>query len=760
MNRLTLRRRVTLALISALLATALPISTPVSADGGAPTALTPARFMDTRFDGTTIDDRYVGWDKLLPGMTHPLQIAGRGDVPTDATAAFLNVTAVDPEADGYLTIFPCGADVPNASNVNYLAGQTIPNAAFVKLSGDGDVCIATHAITHVVIDVTGFVSPQNTPVAVEPARLADTRSDGSTVDGAGQRTGIVTPASPLVVPVAGRAGVPGTTSAAFLNVAAVDPTNAGYLTVYPCGGDAPNASNVNYFAGQTRAGAAFTKLDGQGRACIATLVPTHVVVDVAGHVPAGDAPVGFAPERMLDTRVDGATIDGDHRATGRVAGGDSYRLPVAGRGSVPATAGAVIANVTAVDPSADGFLTAYPCDADAPNASNVNYRAGITTANSAFVRVSLDGDGALCIRTRVDTDIVVDVAAYVELPGSEDGSPLNENAQPVPQQIEGIDAAVDVAVGTDFACAALESGKAQCWGEGFYGSLGNDSQDPAPGNAPAEVAGLEGVTSIDAGDRAACAIDAGDVYCWGEWDGIWGYKYGSAAPVQVTDLTGPLDVQVGGSHACALMNDGTVRCWGDNYFSAVNPQVSSNRVFDDPVGVPGISNATAISVSALSTCALLNTGAVKCWGAYDGMVNVAPAGSTSAIGPNSAGHCLLQPDGESGCWRADREDTEWTDAPAVPLSTSFAEGHSVVTGGSAHVCGLAGSGDVRCAGDNFDGATGHPTALWVERPHQVSNLSDVTTIDGEWISYCALTAGGDVSCWGADYYVLGNLPDS
>lgn len=722
-----------------------------AAAGGAPTSLTPARFLDTRPDGETLDGQDAGWGPIEPGVPYWLQIGGRGDVPTDAAAVFVNLTAVGPAADGHLTAYPCDGDVPLASNVNYGAGRTTPNAALVKLSDDGAICIASHARTDAVVDVTGFVTPTDTPIAVEPARLADTRPGGSTVDDDGARTGLVQPGTPLVVEIGGRAGVPDATSAAFLNVTAVGPLAAGHLTVYPCGGAVPNASNVNYLAGGTVAGAAFTKLDADGRACVATHAATHVVVDVAGHVPEGDGPTGFAPERILDTRADGETIDGDHVATGRVGAGDVYVLPVAGRGSVPIGAATVIANLTAVGPGADGHLTAYPCDAAVPNASNVNYVAGVTAANSALVRLSVDGDGAVCIRTHADVDLVVDVSAYVE------GFGLNEDAQPEPQLIAGVSGAVDVAVGTDFACAALASGEARCWGEGFNGSLGNGSQDPATGEDPATVIGLSEITAIDAGRRAACAVSGGSVHCWGDWPGAGALAYDSDVPVEVPGLADPVDVRVGGEHACALMAGGTVRCWGDNFFQALNgstvPELS-----DAPVTVPGVLDAIAISVSALSTCALLSDGAVECWGAYEGRSAVSPSGSTAVIGSNYAGHCLLRADMVSGCWRADRDDTGWDDAPDVVIPRSRAGSTELLAAGSLHACLLTFGGHVECVGDNVDGSAGHPTALWVDEPHRIGGLADVAGLDGDFLAYCAVDGDGAVHCWGQDYFVLGNLP--
>ena len=82
-------------------------------------------------------------------------VAGRGGVPADADAVFLNVTAVAPLAAGFLTVFPCGEELPNASNVNYGPGDVVPNAVLAKVGDDGKVCVFSLAATDLVVDANG-----------------------------------------------------------------------------------------------------------------------------------------------------------------------------------------------------------------------------------------------------------------------------------------------------------------------------------------------------------------------------------------------------------------------------------------------------------------------------------------------------------------------------------------------------------------------------------------------------------------------------
>ena len=84
--------------------------------------LTPARLLDTRATGDTVDDLFEKIGRPAAGSVTRVRIAGRGGVPVDASAAIVNLTLVAPSAAGYATIYPCTPEPPNASNVNYAAG--------------------------------------------------------------------------------------------------------------------------------------------------------------------------------------------------------------------------------------------------------------------------------------------------------------------------------------------------------------------------------------------------------------------------------------------------------------------------------------------------------------------------------------------------------------------------------------------------------------------------------------------------------------
>ncbi len=114
--------------------------------------LEPVRVLDTRNAVGIAGKTLVGASSITA-----LALAGRGGVPaTGAEAVTLNITVDQPQGGGFVTVFPCGQDVPTASNLNFSRGQTIANLVNVKLAANGTVCIFTSASAHVLADVAGY----------------------------------------------------------------------------------------------------------------------------------------------------------------------------------------------------------------------------------------------------------------------------------------------------------------------------------------------------------------------------------------------------------------------------------------------------------------------------------------------------------------------------------------------------------------------------------------------------------------------------
>jgi hypothetical protein len=405
-----------IVLVATVVASRAPGSV-VAAGTGYVALASPARVLDTRLDGTTVDSVYDRGGLRAPGSTLPLIIAGRAGVPADAVSVVLNVTVTQPTGDGFITVYPCGAPQPTASNLNYVAGQTVPNMVIAKIGADGSVCLFSGSPTHLIVDVAGYFPGTDalTPLA-SPARLLDTRVNGTTIDQINQAEGIRPAGSTTTVQVTNRAAVPVGAASVVLNVTVDAPETAGYITVYPCDAPVPTASNLNYVAGQTVPNAVITKLSPDGTVCLYTSATTHLVADIAGYFANATVfePLA-APARLLDSRPDGITIDTVYEKTGIRPGNSTMQLKVSDRALIPAGASAVVLNVTVDQPVASGFVTVYPTGAGArPNASNLNYTAGQTVPNAVIAR--LGAGGTVCLFNTGSTHLIVDVAGYLTGP--------------------------------------------------------------------------------------------------------------------------------------------------------------------------------------------------------------------------------------------------------------------------------------------------------------------------------------------------------
>jgi hypothetical protein len=319
------------------------------------------------------------------------------------TALSLNVTITGPDRAGFLTVWPCDQPRPDASNLNFVAGQTRANLVVAKLAGDGTVCLWADA-THMIADVTGLYDfAFGTPAqGITPARLLDTRN------AIGIPTTTIVPTNGVVtLQVAGRQGIPVDAVAATLNITGVEAGAAGFLTVWPCDQPMPDASNLNYVQGSTVPNLVTVALSATGAACIFTSAPIHLLADAGGWFgdSATSGLVELDPSRSLDTR------NGIGAPRGKLARNGVLTLQVAGRNGVRSDASIAVLNVTVTGPESDGFATIWPCDAPRPDASNLNFRSGDTVANLVSVRLS--ANGTVCISADARTDVLADVAGFL-----------------------------------------------------------------------------------------------------------------------------------------------------------------------------------------------------------------------------------------------------------------------------------------------------------------------------------------------------------
>jgi hypothetical protein len=353
--------------------------------------------------------------RLRPGETITMAVLGRAGVPESGVGAVaLNVTATDTTIASFVTAFPAGETRPTASNLNFTAGQTVPNLVVVKVGNAGQVSFYNHVgTTNLIVDVLGWFPTGSGYSAVTPARLLETRSGLATVDGESNGVGSLGPGATVSFRVAGRGGVPVSgAGSAILNVTAVNPSAGSYLTLWPGDVPLPVASNVNFAAGRTLPNLAVTRIGANGRVSLYNYSGrVDVAVDLQGWFPASSGFIGVVPARLLDTRSGLSTVDGQFNGIGALQT-NTLNLQVTGRGGVPSSGvGAVALNVTATQPSAESYLTVWPTGENKPGTSNLNYPARATISNLVLAKVGANGRVSLA-NYAGSSHVVVDVLGW------------------------------------------------------------------------------------------------------------------------------------------------------------------------------------------------------------------------------------------------------------------------------------------------------------------------------------------------------------
>ena len=141
MRRLTGLLLAVVGLLGVVVVAGVDVSTSSAASSTSFVGVTPARLFESRSGESTVDGQQNAVGRRTAGQLSEVQVGGRGGVPTDALAAVLNVTAIGPDAGGFVTVFPCGVDRPGASTLNYPAGGVVANGATIKLGTGGKVCV-------------------------------------------------------------------------------------------------------------------------------------------------------------------------------------------------------------------------------------------------------------------------------------------------------------------------------------------------------------------------------------------------------------------------------------------------------------------------------------------------------------------------------------------------------------------------------------------------------------------------------------------
>ncbi|HEX8698666.1 MAG TPA: RTX toxin [Myxococcaceae bacterium] len=380
--------------------------------------------------------------------------------------------------------------------------------------------------------------------------------------------------------------------------------------------------------------------------------------------------------------------------------------------------------------------------------------------------------------------------------------PLSTNQFPDDPVFEGgLTGINSIRAGNSHTCALFNNGAMRCWGLNDYGQLGYENTIDIGDTEKPYTAGDVALVGVGArialGGKHTCALlDTGLVRCWGNNQyGQLGYNTtehvgdGEAiASYGYVNLGGIASkIAAGGEHTCALMNNGTVRCWGRNNYGQLGYGDTENIGDNEQPWTAGVVNVggtvTNIVAGGAHTCALLDNGQVRCWG-YNGSGQLG-YGNTTPVGddadPATAGSidlggqamqlsagknhtCALLTTGNVRCWGyngfgqlgyghySNIHKPTLTNAGDVEMGGKVLQ----VATGENHTCALLGSGDIKCWGHGGRGRLGRGTST------ASLNLPPLTGVDLDGSSAfqvatgaehtCALLSTGGARCWGSAFY--------
>ena len=418
------------------------------------------------------------------------------------------------------------------------------------------------------------------------------------------------------------------------------------------------------------------------------------------------------------------------------------------------------------DASADGPLAhAGSAGIDATEDGPADASADAIHFPSTIVRTSAEPWGSNCPRGGVKIQTALDLNGDRIIDSSDEtvGEQYVCNVYPV-----------TVSLGPQHSCALASNGSVWCWGADDVGQLGDYGQYAS--YAPRPVGGVDTALALVVGGDFSCVIlPTTGVRCWGKNDrgqGGHGVQQPFTSPSCViksgASLLGTTSLALGGAHACVVLDDGTINCWGANDTWQLGDGTTQDQ--DQPVPVQGISDVRSVVAGGRHACALLKDSTVRCWGANDegqlgngtttaqaapipvgNAKGTAPLSDVMALAAGDAFTCALMQDGTVLCWGANADCQlglpTATQRALLPVTAPVREVQSLVAG-SQHACAVISSGKAVCWGRNDFGQVGAPAGACRANPVELA-LAHVLSIGAGRTHSCAIDEVG-MWCWGDD----------
>jgi alpha-tubulin suppressor-like RCC1 family protein len=322
-----------------------------------------------------------------------------------------------------------------------------------------------------------------------------------------------------------------------------------------------------------------------------------------------------------------------------------------------------------------------------------------------------------------------------------------------------------ISLGTDFSCARLSDGTVKCWGASDHGQVADGMTGgfvppghPNDRHQPMLIRGLSHVTQIAVGGHHACALLAdGTAKCWGEnaegqlGDGTTQWRL---APTPVVALDHVVQLAAGYRHTCARLESGTIKCWGYNLYGQVGDGTTTDAT--RPALVPNLTNVAQVAAGSLHTCVRMSDATVRCWGSNQaGQLG----DGTVATAAEEQGRCGAGPRTPTSCPPVPHPVP--TPVPGLANVVELALG----SGPSVSSCARLTDGTVSCWGAwsatnvpvSLGGVVGAGGSSGSLTPTPMTGVTSAASVAVGPAHACARLANGTVTCWGNNTF--GQLGD-